>query len=444
MKNIDDLSDELFDDLFKDKLERHEEPLWENAWPKMEILLDERKRRLVPLFFLRIAASVLLFLSLGITSYFLFNKTADQQSEIKKSEIIYKNLSDDKKESLTIKKKKYSKKESEILNNENDLALNYKSEGFLRNKGQETIKNVISDNISLLDVQKYEALAKTELILLEKTTEKILVPPNKKGEGLKLIENELKLSQRINNEISNKDSTVLVFAESVHKDVSNESSNFEALLDIQKDIQFSKLSLVFGGSPDVSGAPNSAIGKLGSNFQILVGYEILPKLLLKIGLIKSMKYYDANAKDYAWPSKWGIPSTPLIEVSASCNMLDIPISLSYFVFSKNQVDVYASAGLTSYKMLNEKYEYHYQNENDPNIKWRKWEGETGFFGAGVANFGIGVERRLGRGLWVQIEPFVKVPLKQVGFGSVKLRSFGMFVNLKTDFIFRQKSFYKPN
>lgn len=437
MKNIDDLSDELFDDLFKVKLERHEEPLWENAWPKMETLLDERKRRLVPLFFLRIAASVLLFLSVGITSYFFYNKTADQQSMLKKSEIIDKNLSVDKKESLTTKKKKYNQKE--ILNNENDLVLHSKSEGFSRNIGQETIKNVIFDNTSLLDVQKNEALAKTELLLLEKTKEKILVTSIKKGEGLKSTENELKLSQRMNNELSNKDSIVLVLTESVNIDVSNESSNFEALLDIQKNIQFSKFSLAFGGSPDVSGVSNSAIGKMGSNFQILVGYEILPKLLLKIGLIKSMKYYDANAKDYAWPSKWGIPSTPLMDVSASCNMLDIPVSLSYIVFSKNKVNVYASAGLTSYKMLNEKYEYHYQNENDPNIKWRKWEGETGFFGAGVANFGIGVERRLGRGLSVQIEPFVKVPLKQVGFGSVKLRSFGMFVNLKTDFIFRQKS-----
>lgn len=60
-------------------------------------------------------------------------------------------------------------------------------------------------------------------------------------------------------------------------------------------------------------------------------------------------------------------------------MLDIPVVISYQIIEKGPNKIYSSIGLTSYKMMKETYVYHYENDNDPNLKWKKWEGSTGFW-----------------------------------------------------------------
>ena len=196
---------------------------------------------------------------------------------------------------------------------------------------------------------------------------------------------------------------------------------------------FRKLSFNVGLSPDYSMVTNSNLGGMGNNFQFLLAYNFTEKLQVKAGVMRSMKYYDAKPEDYAWPIKWGIPSSPLTGISAACRMIDIPIVLSYQLFSKNKNSIYSSLGVTSYKMLNEKYDYNYENNEDPKIKWRKWEGNTGMYGWGVINFALGYQRRVYKKLSLQFEPFVKMPIKNVGFGKVKLLSTGMFVNLHVPF-----------
>ena len=80
-------------------------------------------------------------------------------------------------------------------------------------------------------------------------------------------------------------------------------------------------------------------------------------------------------------------------------------------------------------MLNEKYDYVYDT-NYSNVTWNTWEGKTGFYGAAVANFSFGIERKIGKRLTFQAEPFFKIPLAEVGYGKVKLISTGLFISSK--------------
>jgi hypothetical protein len=216
--------------------------------------------------------------------------------------------------------------------------------------------------------------------------------------------------------------------EAVNQNASNDIS--EALSSEQANI-LRKLALNLGFSPDYSKVVASEFGPLGYNLQVILDYKISQKWALRAGVIKSLKLYDAYPEDYAWPVKWGKPSSPLREVEATCDMLDIPISLSYQILKKGSNQLYTTLGITNYKMINEKYEYFYENDADPNLKWRKWEGSSGFFGAGVVNMSLGIERKLTNFLSVQFEPFVKIPIKNVGFGNVKLLTTGLFLNIKT-------------
>ncbi len=192
--------------------------------------------------------------------------------------------------------------------------------------------------------------------------------------------------------------------------------------------QENRLSLRLAISPDFSSVPENNFFKIGHNWAALLEYRIDNRWSLQTGVIKSLKYYTAGPFQYRWPATWGERPLELDHVDARCNMLDIPVNVRYD-FTQGRNRWFAQGGLTSYLMLNEKYDYVYA-EGSTVQKWNKWEGKTGFYAAGVANLSFGLEKKLGRRLSFQAEPFAKIPLRKVGFGNVKLATLGVFFSSK--------------
>lgn len=185
----------------------------------------------------------------------------------------------------------------------------------------------------------------------------------------------------------------------------------------------------FGVSPDMSLVTADELTKFGNNLAFLLEYRFNNRLSIQGGVLRSMKYYDAYPESYEWPYNW--PSPPkLVDINATCKMLDIPLNIRYDVSQKKLSRFFVSAGVTSYIMLNEKYVYNYENPADPKIKWKNWEGKTGPYYLGVLNFSMGYEYQLFRKLSLQAEPFFKLPIAQVGFGQVNLSTLGLLVSAK--------------
>jgi hypothetical protein len=190
-----------------------------------------------------------------------------------------------------------------------------------------------------------------------------------------------------------------------------------------------KLGLRLAFSPDFSTVHDSPFLKVGHNYAALLEFKFNNRWSVQSGVVKSLKFYQAEAYDYAWPANWGY-KTPegLLTVDARCNMLDIPLNLRYnFTTGRNRW--FISGGLTNYLMLKETYNYNYE-ETAPDQRFTKWEGKTGFYDAGDINTSIGFERQLVNGLSFQVEPFLKVPIQNIGFGKVKLLTTGVFISAK--------------
>jgi hypothetical protein len=117
-------------------------------------------------------------------------------------------------------------------------------------------------------------------------------------------------------------------------------------------------------------------------------------------------------------------------------MLDIPINLRYDLALTPRRSAlppsrwFVSAGTTTYYMLREDYTYNYDNPTDPKIKYRDWTTETGRYGFSQLNVSAGYERAFTQRLFWQVEPFLKVPLRGVGFYKVNLLSTGAFFSLR--------------
>ncbi len=463
MNNNNNLSDKEFDDLFRQSAKRINPLVWPEAWSKMEEKLDAKDKKRRIFIFWRWAAAVLIISGVAIFSTFIIQKESNLVSEktklkedsSKKYTKNYQNTENQNLEISKIREKSNSKGKDQIGNE--DSAIN-KQENFITNKIVENRRISTLEKITkneLLSKQKgvsYQENEKAVTLKIEKNIEensgKVAVvnskgelPIEKKEQNKEVVEliqsgittNTNKQDKAFN---SSEFDTVIVAKYDSKIIVTDQNSALIQNLpaSIKKNKSFIKnLSFNLGFSPDYSMVTNSNLGSMGNNFQFLLAYNFTKKLQVRAGIMRSMKYYEAKPEDYAWPIKWGVPSSPLTGISAACRMIDIPIVLSYQLFSKNRNSFYSSLGVTSYKMLNEKYDYNYENNEDPKIKWRKWEGNTGMYGWGVVNFALGYQRRIYKKLNIQFEPFVKMPIKNVGFGKVKLFSTGMFVNLNVPF-----------
>jgi len=175
-------------------------------------------------------------------------------------------------------------------------------------------------------------------------------------------------------------------------------------------------------SPDFSTIDNSTATSSGSNYALLLDYQLTHRWSVSTGGIWSMKKYASDKE-----TTYGKYTAD--RMVGNCRVLDIPINIYYRFLPQSKVSFYAGAGLSSYIMLSEDYTYTFDspsgskdfsfNIEKENNEWFK-----------MLNVSMGVQYQVANRFHVQVEPFIKTPLSGVGEWDVKLSSMGIFMGLK--------------
>lgn len=186
------------------------------------------------------------------------------------------------------------------------------------------------------------------------------------------------------------------------------------------------ISLVL--SPDMSTVGSvSGFHDPGYKFGVVLEYFVTQNISVSTGIVQSMVRYSAPGSEYNAPVYWANDISPE-EIIAQCLLLDIPITLKFNFLNLDRSRFFATAGVSSYIMQNEDYQFSYSQ--NPNGQLESWSGQTGtrhwFSNAG---FSIGYELDIHPNWSLRAEPFIKVPMKEIGWGNVKLYSMGSFISL---------------
>ncbi|MEL7834640.1 hypothetical protein [Fodinibius sp. Rm-B-1B1-1] len=187
----------------------------------------------------------------------------------------------------------------------------------------------------------------------------------------------------------------------------------------------SKFTVGIMGGPDISTVGGiSNFHNPGYKLGLSVEYAISRNLSLSAGAIHSKVQYTARGNDYSPPEGyWSYGAVP-DETIAQCLIIDIPISLKYNVLHFDHSRLYASGGVSSYIMLNEEYQFKYSGYNSSGQPDR-WQERTGTrHWMSNAMVSVGFEQDISNNMSIRIEPFLKVPIQEVGWGNVKLYSMG--------------------
>jgi hypothetical protein len=180
-------------------------------------------------------------------------------------------------------------------------------------------------------------------------------------------------------------------------------------------------------SPDFTSINYYKPGKTGLNIGLLVEYIPGKHLAFSTGAIWSRKLYSTDDPGTSYSS--GPYTSKVSFLDGDCRVLDIPVNVTYYLPLRTRMTFFATAGLSSYIMLKEKYTYtvtannrDYYYSEDFTRKNNEW--------FSMLNLSIGIQRQIGQRFWLQAEPFLKAPLSGIGEGKVDLVSMGAFFTLK--------------
>ena len=181
--------------------------------------------------------------------------------------------------------------------------------------------------------------------------------------------------------------------------------------------------------PDVSTVGSHGLGKMKLLAGAGIGFTFKERITLRTGFYAGRKLYTAGPGDYKPASPVPNPDY-LYRIDADCKVYEIPVNISYNFASMKNAKLFAGAGVSSYIMKSESYDYVYKypgSDDEHTYNWSVKDKNKHMFS--VLTFSAGYERLLGKRFSLMAEPYFKLPLAGVGYGKVKMNSAGVMFSL---------------
>lgn len=167
---------------------------------------------------------------------------------------------------------------------------------------------------------------------------------------------------------------------------------------------------------------------LGYNIGGIIGYRFNQHFSIKTGGIYTQKNYKMNGVDFHAPKGTWVSYFKMETVTGTCDMWDVPLIGTYHFKYNGKGNYFASLGTSSYFMKKENYSYlYYVNNQTYNRSASYLSTDQHLFA--LVHISGGIEKPMGKHLTGIIEPYAKIPLGGVGFGSIELSSFGVNFSL---------------
>lgn len=175
-------------------------------------------------------------------------------------------------------------------------------------------------------------------------------------------------------------------------------------------------------APAYNGVDNLSDGKTGTDIGLLVTLGLTKRWSFSTGALYAKKLYETGFSSNYSNGGYGDPDIQTVD--ADCRVVDIPLNLNYALISRGKTSISIGTGISSYIMLKEDYRFnstggygdspadiHLVNEN------QHW--------LSVLNLHASYQQRLSSKMSLSLQPYLKIPVKDIGYAQVRLQSLGM-------------------
>lgn len=213
----------------------------------------------------------------------------------------------------------------------------------------------------------------------------------------------------------------------VEKPILNQNSLLQSQQEKDQTVTLTKPKRFYMGiivSPDITTVKFQSIKKVGLNFGILAGYKLNSRLNAELGVLLDSKYYYTDAKylDKA------IVKKDVLNLQSFSSITEVPINLRYNFKPGKSSQYFASAGVVSYIIHNERYNYVYDKDGTLQQGEKQYTKASSNWFSNM-QISAGYEHTLGKLGDFRIEPYYRIPLTGVGVGNVPITSVGVNIGI---------------
>jgi hypothetical protein len=188
------------------------------------------------------------------------------------------------------------------------------------------------------------------------------------------------------------------------------------------------VSVAFGLGPDFSSTENVIGGKGGMTLGISISVGLFKKVSLQTGVYYGTKNYTASSYDYTLKYP-GLANT-ITGINAACRVIEIPLRASYQLSDSEKSSIDVNAGLSSYLMLKEDYQFKYTAASGRK-DWLLEKNNANQHYLSVVDLSATYHIKLkNKKFALGLEPYVKIPLSGIGEGKVPLKSSGLSLKMR--------------
>ncbi|MEO7310612.1 MAG: hypothetical protein ABIX01_09450 [Chitinophagaceae bacterium] len=182
------------------------------------------------------------------------------------------------------------------------------------------------------------------------------------------------------------------------------------------------------GSADFSTVKFKKANKVSTGYGLGVAYRFGNRWALGTGVGFTQKRYLADSTNYKKISFMGwYPQ--VLKIDASCGVVEVPVNIQYLISRGKKSNWYATAGLSSYFMKKESYDYTIKNYGVEKLVNYSYSNASKHYFS-ILNLQLDYEKKLGETTALRLSPFMKLPLAGIGVGKVSLESVGVQASIQ--------------
>lgn len=190
-----------------------------------------------------------------------------------------------------------------------------------------------------------------------------------------------------------------------------------------------KFSIALLAGIDASTVKFRHSDNLGVNMGIMLGYHFNDRWSIHSGAIYTRKNYTVAGKDFTAPKNSWLANYRIDMVDGFCNMWEIPLSVRYTMKGNRGKSFFLSTGLSSYLMTRENYNYSYYYNGQYGTRNSNYPSSNTYL-LSILKLSAGWVKPISKASSFMIEPYASLPLTGLGYGSIRLSSFGLNFSLQ--------------
>lgn len=162
----------------------------------------------------------------------------------------------------------------------------------------------------------------------------------------------------------------------------------------------------------------------GGTMGFIIGYSFNEKWSIESGMLWDTKRVYDDGTYFNPPGYTPTNGITITAVNGKSRLYELPVNMKYTIISGKH-NLFATTGISSYLMRTENYDYKYTQNNQPGgHNYLSYTKETKNWFS-VANFSIGYTHKLGTMGSIRVEPYLKVPLTNLGTANMPIMSTGL-------------------